>query len=173
MKIITREYAMANGLSRYFTGVPCANGHVDLRHTCNKTCVTCRRNAAKAWRTENRDRNLRRIREWRRANKERLNAVDRKWARANPEKVRNRTLRHRYGVDHQWVLSQIEIQGGRCPICSRNFEQKQGLAPNVDHDHVTGKVRGVICGSCNTAAGLLRDDPLVAQSMARYLRKHK
>lgn len=41
MKVTTRKEAMTLGLTKYFTGKPCVNGHVAERYTCNKTCVVC------------------------------------------------------------------------------------------------------------------------------------
>jgi hypothetical protein len=43
----------------------------------------------------------------------------------------------------------------------------------IDHDHVTGQVRGLLCGSCNSGIGLLRDDPGVIKAAARYVAKHR
>lgn len=43
---------------------------------------------------------------------------------------------------------------------------------HVDHDHLTHKVRGILCGRCNCALGFIDEDPGTLQSMAKYLRKH-
>lgn len=42
----------------------------------------------------------------------------------------------------------------------------------VDHCHENGHVRGLLCSSCNTAIGLLRDDPAILRSAIAYLEKH-
>lgn len=41
-KIVTRAYALKNGINRFFTGVPCKRGHVCLRQTSNSQCTECR-----------------------------------------------------------------------------------------------------------------------------------
>ena len=59
-----------------------------------------------------------------------------------------------------------------CWICRRPLEGK-GLevdAPQVDHDHVSGDVRGILCRPCNVALGNLQDDPTVLESALAYLR---
>jgi hypothetical protein len=64
-----------------------------------------------------------------------------------------------------------EAQGGVCAICGRAPVAKQRLS--VDHCHVTGQVRGLICDPCNTALGLFGDDPERLLAAARYLQAHK
>ena len=56
------------------------------------------------------------------------------------------------------------IQTGQCAIC-RNF-----CSLNIDHDHSTGEVRGLLCTPCNTALGMLRDDPKNLQRAIEYLK---
>jgi hypothetical protein len=64
-----------------------------------------------------------------------------------------------------------ERQRGVCAICGRPPVGKQRLS--VDHCHVTGQVRGLLCDPCNTALGLLGDDPERLLAAARYLKHHK
>lgn len=59
---------------------------------------------------------------------------------------------------------------GRCAIC---LEEPSGVRHesklHIDHDHETGRVRGLICGRCNRALGLVRDDVAILQRMIKYL----
>ena len=69
----------------------------------------------------------------------------------------------RYRIGQDDVEALIERQGGLCPVCLK-------AAPTaVDHDHVTGAVRGILCGDCNTGMGQLRDDPWVLRRAIEYL----
>ena len=43
--------------------------------------------------------------------------------------------------------------------------------PHVDHDHITGKVRGLLCGSCNRALGLIKDNLETLVRLQKYLEK--
>jgi len=74
-------------------------------------------------------------------------------------------LRRRYGLTSADVDAMIEAQGGTCATCDAKPE-------HVDHDHRTGKVRGVLCFNCNQALGNVRDDPTTLQELTRYLRQH-
>lgn len=57
-------------------------------------------------------------------------------------------------------------QRGACAICRITPESKPLV---VDHDHATGAVRGLLCSTCNSAIGLLKDDPEVIVQAALYL----
>jgi hypothetical protein len=60
-------------------------------------------------------------------------------------------------------------QKGRCGIC-KNKQKGKSLA--VDHNHETGQVRALLCQFCNTAIGLVRENPDIAIALAEYLRVH-
>ena len=57
----------------------------------------------------------------------------------------------------------IEVQGGLCLIC------REKPAKHVDHDHATGKVRGILCFSCNRGLGKFEDDPSLLERAITYL----
>lgn len=60
-------------------------------------------------------------------------------------------------------------QKGVCRICS----SPPDIRPlSIDHCHVTGVVRGLLCGQCNSAVGLMGDDPKRLISAAKYLTKN-
>ncbi len=72
-------------------------------------------------------------------------------------------LRRSYDLSEGDVDALREAQDGKCAIC------RTAPAVHVDHDHVTGKVRGMLCFSCNAALGHFRDDPAVLRRAADYL----
>ncbi|HEY8215763.1 MAG TPA: endonuclease domain-containing protein [Acidimicrobiia bacterium] len=72
-------------------------------------------------------------------------------------------LRRRYGFGAAEVDELIEGQGGVCPICGRPDPE------HVDHDHVTGVVRGVLCFNCNGGLGQFGDDPVRLVEAAAYI----
>jgi hypothetical protein len=59
-------------------------------------------------------------------------------------------------------------QQNRCAICGREFGR-----PQVDHDHVTGKVRALLCGQCNTGLGQFKESEATLRSAIDYLRRHR
>jgi hypothetical protein len=81
---------------------------------------------------------------------------------------RARALIYKYGItldDHQ---AQLDIQDHACAICGG--EPDVGKLLHVDHDHVTGAFRGMLCGNCNRGIGNLQDSPQMLEVAAAYLR---
>ncbi|MFB4320259.1 endonuclease VII domain-containing protein [Actinomadura sp. 21ATH] len=77
--------------------------------------------------------------------------------------ARDDHLRERYGLGEAEVENLKRVQRGYCAIC------RDRAAEHVDHDHVTGAVRGVLCGGCNTGMGQLDDDPVSLRRAADYV----
>jgi hypothetical protein len=73
----------------------------------------------------------------------------------------------KYGVSGEQFQSLLALQGNRCGICGSEFKGSQDH--HLDHDHITGKVRGILCRRCNRAIGLLHDDPSILRSAIGYL----
>lgn len=84
-------------------------------------------------------------------------------------KDRNRHWR-RSGIDMtaKRYAEMVAEQQGRCAICLRPGEHW-----HVDHDHVTGKTRSLLCINCNMAIGQLGDDPDRIRAAAEYIEKHR
>lgn len=76
-----------------------------------------------------------------------------------------------YGISEDEYRLLVKIQDNRCAICGRTPEEAQDKAGRlaVDHCHKTGKVRGLLCGSCNRALGLFGDVTSRLYSAAAYL----
>lgn len=68
---------------------------------------------------------------------------------------RDANLRSRYGLDSISYQHLLASQDGRCAICG---QEPNGTPLHVDHDHVTGKVRGLLCVRCNVVLGLLESE---------------
>ena len=71
-----------------------------------------------------------------------------------------------YGIDVNEYEQRLKDQDCVCAICK---EDNKGIALCIDHDHKTGKVRGLLCNTCNRALGLLKDDPVLLQKSIDYL----
>ena len=81
-------------------------------------------------------------------------------------------LKSKYGLTLEAYDEMLEAQGGVCAICL----EPPGVdawdrSLHVDHNHKTGKVRGLLCGHCNTAIGKFRDDPQRLARAMEYLEK--
>lgn len=91
--------------------------------------------------------------------------------RANDtDKIRRDNLRRKFKMTLQEYDDMYERQGGVCCICGRKCQSGARLA--VDHDHTTGKIRGLLCMFCNRSIGMLNDDPVLVRKVAEYLELH-
>jgi hypothetical protein len=79
------------------------------------------------------------------------------------------TLRKRYKLSSEDYNALLISQGGVCAICGR--PSTNGRRLHIDHCHTTGRVRGLLCLSCNRGIGYFGDDPARIQSAAAYLSK--
>lgn len=92
--------------------------------------------------------------------------------------VRNWTLKKKFGIDVTEYAALAKAQGYVCDICGNpesfiNSRTKVVQELSVDHDHDTGKVRGLLCVRCNRMLGYGRDDQAILQRAIAYLAKHK
>ena len=99
-----------------------------------------------------------------------------RWRLNNPEKMaesKKKSLLKSYGLTWEQYQDMVNSTGSCCYICGKltTFENSHnGL--NVDHDHVTKKVRGLLCSNCNTSIGLANDNPVLLRKMIKYLKKY-
>jgi hypothetical protein len=93
----------------------------------------------------------------------------REWRSANPEratKIAQRSdLKRRYGMTPEQYDDLLRRQGGACAICREVTTARL----QVDHNHATGAVRGLLCTLCNTAIGKLRERPELFARAVEYL----
>jgi hypothetical protein len=88
-----------------------------------------------------------------------------KWCKiCVPNKIA-RSIMQRYNISYPEYLEIIKENSGKCPICYRKMDN-----PVVDHDHKTGKVRGIICNHCNTCLNLIEDSDKLQRAL-NYLNK--
>lgn len=74
-----------------------------------------------------------------------------------------------YGLTPEQYTAFLEAQDHRCAIC-RTDEPKGKGTWHVDHDHATGRTRGLLCNSCNLALGHFADDTGRLEAAIAYLR---
>jgi len=84
-----------------------------------------------------------------------------------PERIaesRRRQTLAKYGIGRVHFEALLIAQAGRCGGCGEPL-----TAPNIDHDHATGAVRGLLCSPCNLALGCAKDDPARLRGLLAYL----
>lgn len=100
----------------------------------------------------------------------------RRWREANPEKVaataRKARIKLLYGMTEEDFQARVQAQAGRCPVCREALSEDTNETA-IDHDHVTGVVRGVLHRTCNTMLGLARDSAETLRNAALYLETTK
>jgi hypothetical protein len=84
------------------------------------------------------------------------------------DRERNSKLKRAYGITLEKYDAMLELQGGHCAVCDRVVNDN-GKHLHVDHDHVTGKIRGILCSQHNSTIGYCDDDPLILLRLAEYL----
>ncbi len=103
--------------------------------------------------------------------RERKREVYRVWRDKNKHRLYGYNLKSEYGLSVDDYNSMLDEQGGTCAICLGT--NKNGTKLHVDHDHDSGEIRGILCSKCNTAIGLLGDDPRIIARATNYLWKYK
>lgn len=121
----------------------------------------------------------------------------REWVKNNPEKVKEISERYRktekyrktyvsnhlrrtYGISYDDYFAIYSAQGEACAICGRSElrreqsgKRKQILPLFVDHDHTTGKVRGLLCSKCNSGLGMFEDNIDSLITAISYLKEYQ
>lgn len=92
-----------------------------------------------------------------------MNENQRRYYGKNKGKSKNRGLVRYYGITLEDYERMVKERDGRCDICGN--ERKLC----VDHDHKTGRIRGLLCSCCNAALGQIHDDVRVAENIVSYL----
>jgi hypothetical protein len=126
-----------------------------------------------AWKRAWRKRNGARIRKQEAAyrkkiGKEKLRAKWREWYRNRRHLARAHKLKTKYGISRSDYSALYKKQKGRCAVCGAKPHRKR-QSFDVDHDHRTKRVRGLLCHRCNPALGLFKDNPKLLRKAAAYL----
>jgi hypothetical protein len=141
--IISRKEAKARGLTHYFTGKPCNNGHIAKRYASDRHCFDCERE----------DHRRRRPRS----------------GKSGKAYNRDRAIRNKYGISPAEWSAMFDQQGRACAIC-RTIESGTKNW-HTDHCHDTGIVRGILCGHCNSGLGFFKDRVVNLSSGITYLER--
>jgi len=88
--------------------------------------------------------------------------------------VKNAKLKATYGITLEQYNTMIVNQGNRCKICNKSFiNEDKILRINIDHDHITGKIRGILCSKCNSILGYASDNITILMNAVKYLEDNK
>lgn len=121
----------------------------------------------KVWKEKNRDKLREQDRVYKEANKDRLAELRRTRYKKDPQKQLDYVRFRKYGISGDEFRAIVAKQNHQCPICLRNIDKNF----SVDHEHTTGKIRGIICNDCNLAMGNAGESSARLRAMADYLDK--
>ena len=79
----------------------------------------------------------------------------------------HQVARRKFGLSDEDYTTLIERSQGLCEVCNTPMGDKRC----IDHDHKTGKIRGVLCNNCNTALGLVGDNVATLTKLIQYLER--
>jgi len=141
-----------------------------------KNLIERARASSKKSRQKHKERRAADLKSWQQANPEKCYANTKKWSSKNPDKVRvNRRradLMRKFGITIEQYDSLLLGQGNKCAICKTSELGPSGRRFHVDHDHSTGKNRGILCHFCNVMLGCAKDNTQLLEVAIKYLRAH-
>lgn len=83
---------------------------------------------------------------------------------------RKYTQTKKYDMEEGHFEALLQAQGNKCAICYKLLVVNGNLSyACIDHDHLTGEIRGILCIACNTGIGHLKDNPVLCVNAANYL----
>ena len=106
--------------------------------------------------------------EYRKINKEKKDKDNLEYRSKNKSSRRDKDLQRLYGITLADYDKMYISQNGCCAIC-KIHQSEDKLTFCVDHCHITGKVRGLLCSKCNKAIGLFKDKIELLQKAINYL----
>jgi hypothetical protein len=119
--------------------------------------------------------------EWRKKNPKKVAANSKKWREQNAERAaalrRRGHLKSLYGLSPEDYEKALSEQRGCCAICgaAEHASKTRGGQHrfHIDHDHKTGRVRGLLCANCNRMIGQAKESVDVLWEAIAYLEEHK
>jgi nitrate/TMAO reductase-like tetraheme cytochrome c subunit len=99
-----------------------------------------------------------------------IRRMDNKWYKRN----KKNKLKRKYGISLEEFDKMKNDQNNKCAICNVDFNDAEfnKSFPNVDHNHITGKTRGILCTSCNSGIGFFNDSIELIIKAKEYLEKY-
>lgn len=120
------------------------------------------------WRANNPERYQSNRKAYYEKNREKCIAAVRDWTSRNREHVRNKRFLRRYGLTPEAYQKLLASQNYCCAVCEQDMRTIPH-GPQVDHNHVTKEVRGLLCILCNTGIGKFKESAELMRAAITYL----
>lgn len=109
-------------------------------------------------------------REYRKKNRDKINTYIRDHRKKNRYRYYINGIRRIYKIDESQYNKIVKNQNNECAICCKKFSwESKNNKPYIDHDHKTGKIRGLLCRNCNAALGMFDDNLEIIDNAKFYL----
>lgn len=138
-------------------------------------CKTCEKKSKKIYRNKNKDIIHKKHKAWYIKNRKELLKEQKEFRKKHPTYQLIIYLKHKFGITLEQYNKMLEAQNGVCAICgSFEIEKNQyGIKRlSVDHDHQTGKLRGLLCTNCNKGLSFFKDKSNLLIQASNYLLKY-
>lgn len=132
-------------------------------------CKECCRGDWRSWYSLNKEERKATCREWNKNNPDKMKAKSKKWNNRNRLKNREAFLKRKFNMTLEDYDILLQKQDSKCKICKIDALDL-GKLLYVDHCHSTGKVRGLLCPTCNSGIGLLKESTEILESAIKYLK---
>lgn len=152
------------------TKTHCKHGHSRVPENLDKrgACKICRDLRYNLWALEHPDDIKTHKQKYADSHVEEKSLYGKRRRRQHPDAERSTKLRYRYGITLEEYNALLKAQSGLCAICTEELSGRKHL----DHDHVSGRVRGILCQHCNRGLGGFRDKPEHLKQAALYIERH-
>ena len=161
---VCRKCGQAKELSEFHRARDMRDGH-------RNECKACWKAICRARYVANRDEYIERARNWQKAHpeyyQERLRRNREEDREHRAEVSRRGHLRRKYGLSTEDFEFLRVAQNDVCGICG----EPEAAGLHIDHHHESGLIRGLLCGKCNKAIGLLKEDPALFDAASSYLQR--
>lgn len=147
-------------------------------HECNrKQCEKFRKENPEiikktkdTWYLKNRDKILIRVKKYAEKNRPKILEDKKNYYRKTIQERKDYDLRKAFGITLDEYNNILKIQNDVCAICRLKCKSGHRLA--VDHNHTTGKIRGLLCSNCNRGLGYFKENIENLKEGIKYIKKH-
>jgi hypothetical protein len=146
----------------------------------NSICRDCQKIYKREWVKLNKKKISKYMQDYRKNHSKKLNKMNKAWRNSHTEHLKkyrnNQDIKFLYNITREEYNNILNKQNGVCAICGNqeiiiHGVTKQIMKLSVDHNHKTGKVRGLLCGHCNKALGGFKDNQEILNRAILYLKE--
>lgn len=148
--------------------------HPDYQMYCKGMCRNCYEKRLRETNPSYNKRQQENSKNWHLKNKDRKREYDRVYVMFKPNKAESKFfnyIKNKHGMTKEQYVALVERCDNKCMICNR--PPYDGKRLHLDHNHTTGKVRGLLCTRCNWYLATIEKDETILNKIKNYLKNGK